>query len=342
MNDIYERKYKVVDYLKLTIAYLKSYWILWLSLVVVFIAGLAITCGSLFGGILTTSNKMIRENSAMIKMISEPNLSESQIFILIEFVLMVVQKVIVKALIILLILAFVHSLVSLAIFVSQDLFVRQTKIDVLKYLKYCASRYLPTLMTDIVLGFYLAVLFVLLAAAMMASNFLISDIWLGYFILAGIFILIILAIDWNYVFPAVYKYRVRTNKAIRYSANVVRKNLATTLIWLLSSGGLYLLIAYLLINNIIGAKADNYPSLFTWMLLILVTYNFITKLVNNFIFINCDYLAREKEEAEELYGDLITMKLAPFKPLIEKPRKRNRRTTNSAIKNEKFKKKTNY
>lgn len=342
MNDIYQRKFKGLDYFKLASDYLKKHWILWTTLVVTYVTAMALTCSILFNNIMVTTNKMMLENAAMMANIKQPNLSESQIFILIEFILMVVQKVVIAALIVLLVLAFLHSLVSMIIFVSQDLFVRQSKIDVMKFLKYCLSRFLPTVMTDCVLGFYLTVLFILIAAVMMASLFLISDIWMGYFILAGLLILLVLAIDWIYVYPATYKYKVRTNKAIHYSTHIVRKNLITTLIWLAVSGGLYLLIGYLLANNIIAAKAEAYPTLITVTLVILVSYNFVTKLFNNFIFLNCDYLAREKEEAEELYGDLISIKMAPIRDIKNNPPKRNRRPGNSTLKNEKLRKKINY
>jgi len=331
MNEIYQRKYNIKDYINLLVDYMKSNWILWLSLVVGYIVGMAITCQSLFKSILMTTNKMMAENSTTIAMIKEKNLSESQIFILIEFILLVVQKVIISALIVLLVSAFIHSLVSLVIFLSQDLFVRETKVGTLKFLKYCLSRYLPTIMTDVVLGFYLAILFVLISLVIMASNFLIPEIWAGYFIWTGIFILMVLAVQWTYIYPAVYKYKVKTNKAIRYSADVIRKNPITTVIWIAASGGIYLLVSYLLINNIISAKPESYPGLVTMTLVIMLSYNFITKLVNNFIFLNCDYLAREREDAEELYGDLITLKLAPIQELKEHPRKRNKRSTNSNL-----------
>ena len=326
MDDIYQKKYNVIELSKLLVDYLKQRVFLWLIVVWVYLGiaawGVYYLSDWVYGQVTAT----LAVNAATIAEIQTVNLSGSQVFVLVQFVVGIIGSVILPILGGLALLGIVHNLAAVLIFVTQDLQARQAECRFGRIFWYGLRRMGSLIVTDIALWFYDFMILGVLIIALLLSNSFLPGSWLIY-LLGGIAVIIgILALNWSFVYQAVYRYKQNGNEAISYSVALVKKNFWTCLLYKAVSGGIFVLLVYLTVQKILTVQPPAYPAYLTAGVIILLLYNFITKLPENLLFINRDLVAREHTPVEELYGDLIVLRLAPLpSEQPEKPRKVSRR-----------------
>ena len=330
MEDIYQKKYPEKELIKIIQNYFKDWGKYWSVAVGVYMVLFICGCFFLFTHIHQVTILLINKNPEMMKAITEVNLSGTQTFVLNKFILMVVVEVLLSVVVVFLILSFVYDLVNIFVFVSMDLFCREEKTKLFPIFKYILTRFPAICLTNIVLRFYYLLIIIISIAVWVLTDFLVPMNIARIYFTAVIAFICLLAVNWCFVYQAVYKYKVNGNKAIAYSIKLIKKFLKDVVLWTTCNKGFNLLLIVLLSQLLEGKDPSSYPLLLTVILTIIMIYSFLNKLYTNVLFINRDYLYRESTEESELYTDLITKHLAPLKKKSVRdydPLRRTRRRT---------------
>jgi len=317
MNEIYQKKYSLIELWQLTFGYLKAKYWFYLPLVLLYLLVFSLSGINLLNFVYNRSLETIAWNAAMVAFIQDVNSSGTQVFVLIQLILKIIEAVIIPLTLVLLGLALLHSFVMMMIFISQDLYVRKSELKIGKMLFHCLKRSFSLILTDLLLWLYYALLFVVFIAIVIASQFFITLTWISQLLLLWSLFICIFAIDWCYTYQAVYKYPLNGHGALRYSSLLIKTSFKDTVIWVASSGSIFLLLAYSFINMLANSAIEGLPVAITLSCTALLFYNFLTKLYTNFLFLNKDYLARQKKSEDDIYPDLISKNIAPIKVTAE-------------------------
>lgn len=310
MKDIYRQKLSLLNIFKYSFIFVKQKWLVLLVVFSGYLAILSFFVYNVVTYVFAVASYHMTQNYQVIQEIVAGNLNDTGTFIIVRIWQGILFEVWPYCLTALMFLVLWRGMYSIWLFVMQDLFIKEKKPTISNMVVYILQRVWVFVLTDLLFIFLACFALIFYWGIYLATQFVYLEFEMIYVIGLLVFMASVCIFIYCFSYQSLSKYKQLSFEALHYSLRVIAENVFNVFVLVGVSGivvlgGFYLGLSNILITDNLGL----YQSTILYSIIIWVVVFNSFKIVKNFLFLNLDYVYREKQVADDLYLDLIDYRI---------------------------------